>query len=132
MGGGRAITSTIGGHAPNLSTSISTAAGHMNQGTVRALAVTGARRPPALPDVPTLAEAGTADQESEIILGILVPGGTPRDVIARLHREIVTIVALPDARERLLPLAFHPIASTPAHFPHRITREIHHWSNVIR
>ena len=131
-GGGPAITSTIGGHTPILFTSISTAAGHINQGTVRALAVTGARRSPALPDVPTLAEAGTADQESEIILGILVPGGTPRDVIARLHREIVTIVALPNARERLLALGFEPIASTPGEFADRIRWEIDKWAKVIR
>ena len=131
-GGGPAITSTVGGHTPILFTSISTAAGHIRQGTVRALAVTGARRSPALPDVPTLAEAGAADQESEIILGILVPGGTPRDVIARLHREIVTIVALPDARERLLALGFEPIASTPGEFADRIRWEIDKWAKVIR
>src|SRR5205807_2595738 len=95
-GGGPAITSTIGGHTPILSTSLSTAAGHIKQGTVRTLAVTSARRSPALPDVPTLAEAGAPGQESDIILGVLVPAGTPRGVIDRLHREIVRIVALPD------------------------------------
>ena len=131
-GGGPAITSTIGGHTPILFTSISTAAGHIKEGTVRALAVTGARRSAVLPDVPTLAEAGAADQESEIILGVLVPGGTPRDVIARLHREIVTIVALPDTRERLLALGFEPIASTPEEFAARITSEIDKWARVIR
>ena len=117
-GGGPAITST--------------AAGHIKEGTVRALAVTGARRSAVLPDVPTLAEAGAADQESEIILGVLVPGGTPRDVIARLHREIVTIVASPDVRERLLALGFEPIASTPEEFAARITWEIDKWARVIR
>src|SRR4029453_9177999 len=95
-GGGPAITSTIGGHTPILFTSISTAAGHIKQGVVRALAVTSARRSPALPEVPTLAEAGAPNQESEIILGVLVPGGTPQEVIDRLHREIVRIVPLPD------------------------------------
>jgi len=117
---------------PILFTSISTAAGHIKQGTVRALAVTGAQRSPALPDVPTLAEAGVPDQESEIILGILVPGGTPRDVIARLHREIVTIVAFSDVRERLLALGFEPIASTPEEFASRIRWEIEKWEKVIR
>src|SRR5438445_1066718 len=131
-GGGPAITSTIGGHTRSLYTSISTAAGHIRQGTVRALAVTGARRSAVLPDVPTLAEAGAADQESEIILGVLVPGGTPRDVIARLHREIVTIVTSPDVRERLLALGFEPIASTPEEFAARITWEIDKWARVIR
>jgi tripartite-type tricarboxylate transporter receptor subunit TctC len=131
-GGGPAITSTIGGHTPILFTSISTAAGHIKQGVVRALAVTGARRSPALPEVPTLAEAGAAGQESEIILGVLVPGATPRDVIDRLHREIVRIVALPDVRGRLSALGFEPIASTPKEFADRIKWEIDKWAKVIR
>jgi tripartite-type tricarboxylate transporter receptor subunit TctC len=131
-GGGPAITSTIGGHTPILFTSISTAAGHIKQGTVRALAVTGARRSPALPDVPTLAEAGAAGQESEIILGVLVPGATPQEVIDRLHREIVRIVALPDVRGRLSALGFEPIASTPKEFADRIKWEIDKWAKVIR
>ncbi len=131
-GGGPAITSTIGGHTPILYTSISTAGGHIKQGTVRALAVTGARRSPALPDVPTLAEAGAPGQESDIILGVLVPVGTPRGVIDRLHREIVRIVALPDVRERLSALGFEPIASTPEEFADRIRWEIDKWAKVIR
>jgi tripartite-type tricarboxylate transporter receptor subunit TctC len=131
-GGGPAITSTIGGHTPILYTSISTAAGHIKQGTVRALAVTGARRSPALPDVPTLAEAGAPGQESDIILGVLVPVGTPRGVIDRLHREIVRIVALPDVRERLSALGFEPIASTPEELSDRIRWEIDKWAKVIR
>jgi tripartite-type tricarboxylate transporter receptor subunit TctC len=131
-GGGPAITSTIGGHTPILFTSISTAAGHIKQGVVRALAVTSARRSPALPEVPTLAEAGAPNQESEIILGVLVPGGTPQEVIDRLHREIVRIVALPDVRGRLSALGFEPIASTPKEFADRIKWEIDKWAKVIR
>src|SRR5262244_362890 len=131
-GGGPAITSTIGGHTPVLYTSISTAAGHIKQGTVRALAVTSAQRSPALPDVPTLAEAGAPGQESDIILGVLVPAGTPQDVIDRLHREIVRIVALADVRERLSALGFEPIASTPKEFADRIRWEIDKWAKVIR
>jgi len=131
-GGGPAITSTIGGHTPILYTSISTAAAHVKQGSVRALAVTGTHRSPALPEVPTLAEAGARDQESEIIVGVLVPSGTPRDIIERLNREIVAIVALPAVRERLAALGFEPIASTPAEFSTRIQAEIAKWSKVIR
>ena len=131
-GGGPAITSTIGGHTPILYTSISTAAGHIKQGTVRALAVTSAQRSPVLPDVPTLAEAGAPGQESDIILGVLVPAGTPQDVIDRLHREIVRIVALPDVRARLSALGFEPIASTPEEFADRIRWEIDKWAKVIR
>jgi tripartite-type tricarboxylate transporter receptor subunit TctC len=131
-GGGPAITSTIGGHTPILYTSISTAAAHVKQGSVRALVVTGAHRSPALPEVPTLAEAGARDQESEIIVGVLVPSGTPRDIIDRLNREIIAVVALPAVRERLAALGFEPIASTPAEFAARIQAEIAKWAKVIR
>jgi tripartite-type tricarboxylate transporter receptor subunit TctC len=130
-GGGPAITSTIGGHTPILYTSISTAAAHVKQGSVRALAVTGAHRSPALPEVPTLADAGARNQESEIIVGVLVPSGTPRDIIERLHREIVAVIALPAVRERLVALGFEPIASTPAEFAARIQAEIAKWAKVI-
>jgi tripartite-type tricarboxylate transporter receptor subunit TctC len=131
-GGGPAITATIGGHTPILYTSISTAAGHIKQGSVRALAVTGAHRSPALPEVPTLAEAGARNQESDIILGLLVPGGTPQTVIDRLNRAIVAIVAVPEVRERLAALGFEPIASTPGEFADRIKWEIDKWAKVIR
>jgi tripartite-type tricarboxylate transporter receptor subunit TctC len=131
-GGGPAITSTIGGHTPILYTSISTAGGHIRQGTVRALAVTGAQRSPALPQVPTLAEAGAPGQESEIILGILVPGATPQEIIDRWHREIVRVIAMPEVRERLTALGFEPIGSTPEEFARRIKWEIEKWAKVIR
>ena len=132
QGGGPAITSTIGGHTPVLFTSISTAAGHVKQGTVRPLAVTGAQRSPALPDVPTLAESGAPDQESDIIAGLLVPGGTPPEIVERLNREIVKVVAMPDVRARLSALGFEPIGSTPKQFAERIRSEIDKWAKVIR
>jgi tripartite-type tricarboxylate transporter receptor subunit TctC len=131
-GGGPAITSTIGGHTPVLFTSISTAAGHVKQGTVRPLAVTGAQRSPALPDVPTLAESGAPDQDSEIIAGLLVPGGTPPEIVDRLNREIVKAVTMPDVRTRLAALGFEPIGSTPKQFAERIRSEIDKWAKVIR
>jgi len=99
---------------------------------VRALAVTGAHRSSALPQIPTLAEAGAPGQESEIILGVLVPGATPPANIARLHEAIADVIALPDMRERLTALGFDPIGSTPAEFAARIKWEIERWARVIR
>jgi len=131
-GGGPAITSTIGGHTPVLFTSVSTAAAHVSEGSVRALAVTGARRSPALPQVPTLAEAGAPNQESEIILGFLVPRGTPPKIVARLQRELVGVIAMPEMRERLIALGFEPVGSTPEEFAQRIDWEIAKWAGVIR
>jgi tripartite-type tricarboxylate transporter receptor subunit TctC len=131
-GGGPAITSTIGGHTPIVFTSIASAAGHIKAGSVRAIAVSSAKRSPALPDVPTLAQAGAPGQESDIIFGLLVPGGTPTAIVERLHREVVKVVAAPDVRERLAALGFEPIASTPAEFADRIRLEIAQWAKVIR
>src|SRR5499427_10305083 len=131
-GGGPAMTSTIGGHTPIVFTSIASAGSQVKAGTVRALAVTSPQRSPALPDVPTMAEAGAPDQESELILGVLVPGGTPRAIVERLHHEIVKVVAMPDVRERLTALGFEPIVSTPQEFADRIKSEIAKWAEVIR
>ncbi len=131
-GGAPALTSTIGGHTPILYTSISTAGAHIKEGTVRALAVTGARRSPALPEVPTLAEAGAPNEESEIILGLLAPGGTPREVIDRLQREIARIIAVPEIHERLVALGFEPIGSSPEEFGQRIRAEVEKWAKVVR
>jgi tripartite-type tricarboxylate transporter receptor subunit TctC len=131
-GGGPAITSTIGGHTPIVFTSIASAASHVKSGTLRALAVTSARRSPALPEVPTLKEAGAPDQESDIILGVLVPAGTSPDIVGRLHREIVETVAMPDVHERLAALGFEPIASNPEEFAERIKAEIDKWAKVVR
>jgi tripartite-type tricarboxylate transporter receptor subunit TctC len=131
-GGAPAMTSTIGGHTPILYTSISTAGGYIKQGSVRPLAVTGARRSPALPDVPTLAEAGAPNQESEIILGLLAPSGTPREIIDRLQREIIRVLAMPQMHEHLAALGFEPIGSSPEEFADRIRAEIEKWAKVIR
>jgi tripartite-type tricarboxylate transporter receptor subunit TctC len=131
-GGGPAMTSTIGGHTPIVFTSIASAAAHVRSGAVRALAVTSPRRSPALPDVPTLAESGAPNQESELILGVLVPAATPQAIVDRLHREIVKVVAMPDVRERLAALGFEPIAGTPQEFAERIKSEIGKWAEVIR
>jgi tripartite-type tricarboxylate transporter receptor subunit TctC len=130
-GGARAMTSTIGGHVPMLYTSISTAGGYIKQGSVRPLVVTGARRSPALPDVPTLAEAGAPNQESEIILGLLAPSGTPREIIDRLQREIIRVLAMAQIHERLAALGFEPIGSSPEEFADRIRTEIEKWAKVI-
>ena len=130
-GGAPAMTSTIGGHTPILYTSISTAGGYIKQGSVRPLVVTGARRSPSLTDVPTLAEAGAPNQESEIILGLLAPSGTPREIIDRLQREIVRVLAMAQIHERLAALGFEPIGSSPEVFADRIRTEIEKWAKVI-
>ena len=132
QGGGPAVASTVGGHTPMVITTISSAAGHIKQGTLRALAVTGSKRSPAVPEVPTLQEAGIVDQNSEVILGVLVPGTTPKDIVDRLNREVVNIVAQPEMKEKLAAVGFETIGSPPDAFAARIKAEIAKWAKVIR
>ena len=79
-----------------------------------------------------MAEAGAPDQEAETMQGVLLPAGTPRDIVDRLQREIARIVALPDVKERLAALGFEPVANTPEEFAVYIRSEINKWAKVVR
>jgi tripartite-type tricarboxylate transporter receptor subunit TctC len=130
-GAGPAIQSTTAGHTPIAFTALPPAAPMVQAGQLRALAVTSAKRSAALPDVPTMAEAGVPGQEADTLQGVLVPGGTPPAVIAKLNAEIVKIMALPEVRKQLDQLGFEPVADTPAEFAARIKQEVVRWAKVI-
>ena len=104
----------------------------IKDGKLRALAVTSKTRSRSLPDVLTMGEVGYPNIEGDSWVGVLVPSGTPRDIIASLHREIVEILALPDMKEQLATLGYDLVASTPEEFAHRIQVEIETWRKVIR
>jgi tripartite-type tricarboxylate transporter receptor subunit TctC len=131
-GAGPAIQSLAGDHTPMAFTSLPPAIPLINDGKIRALAVSAAKRVAALPNVPTLAEAGLPDQEADTMQAVLVPAGTPRPVIELLYREIKAIVALPDIKERFEVLGLDPVANTPEAFAAQIKVEIEKWSKVIR
>ena len=94
--------------------------------------VLSAQHSSALPEVPTIAEAGFPGQEADTLLGVLAPAGTPKEIIDLLHREIVRIVALPDVKEQLDAIGFVPVANTPDEFAAVIKVESERWANVIR
>jgi tripartite-type tricarboxylate transporter receptor subunit TctC len=126
------ITSTLAGHTPMAFLGLPPAAPHIKEGTLRALAVTSAKRSPVFPNVPTMAESGVPDQESELIIGVLVPAATPKPIVDQLQRQIARIVALPDVKERLDALGFAPVASTPEAYATQIKADIKTWSKVVR
>src|SRR5262249_26838755 len=113
---GLAVGSSVAGHTPISFASPSPAAQQVIEGRLRGLAVTSKARSRSLPDVPTTAEAGFPGIAGDNWQGVVVPAGTPRDVIGFLHREIVAILALADVRERLAGLGFEPVARPPAEF----------------
>ena len=131
-GAGPALSSTVAGHTPIAFVGVPGAAQQIREGRLRALAITSASRVPALPDVPTMAEAGVAGQEAETLLTIFVPRGVPNDIVTALHREVVKIVQEPEIRQRLETLGFEPVAGTPAQSAQRIREEIDKWAKVIR
>jgi tripartite-type tricarboxylate transporter receptor subunit TctC len=130
-GAGPAIQSLAGGHTPMAFTSLPPAIPMIREGKVRALAVCAATRAAALPDVPTLGEAGLPDQEADTLQAVLLPVGTPRPVVDLLYKEIKAIVALPDIKERFAVLGLDPVANTPEEFAAQIQREIVKWGKVI-
>jgi tripartite-type tricarboxylate transporter receptor subunit TctC len=131
-GASLAVNSTLAGHTPIAFTALPPAIANIKQGNLRGLAVTAAKRSAALPDVPTMAEAGVPDQEAETINGLLAPAGTADDIIARINRDTVAVLSLPDVRERLIALGFEPAVTTPAEFGARIKSEIDKWDKVVR
>jgi len=126
------ITSTLAGHTPIAMLGLPPAAPHIKEGKLRALAVTSAKRSPAFPDVPTMAESGVRDQESELIIGVVAPAATPKPIVDLLQRQIARIVALPDVQQKLDALGFSPVASTPEAYAAQIKGDIETWSKVVR
>jgi len=131
-GAALAINSTIGGHTPIAFTALPPAMANIKEGTLRGLAVLASKRSAALPDVPTNAEAGVPDLESDTLTGIVAPAGTPKELIDKWRSEIAKMVATPDVKQRLETLGFAPVASTPAEFGERIKVEIARWGKVVR
>jgi hypothetical protein len=82
------------------------------------------QRVSALPDVPTMAEAGVADQEADTLTGIVAPAGTPKEIVDQLQRDIAKIVSQPDTKAKLDALGFRPVANTPAQFATQIKAEM--------
>jgi tripartite-type tricarboxylate transporter receptor subunit TctC len=81
--------------------------------------------------VPTLAEAGVPDQESEFIQCLLVPAGTPKEIIDLLYRETARAVALPEVKQRLAAIGYTPVANTPEAFAVEIRSEVARWGKLI-
>lgn len=105
---------------------------HVKEGKLRAIAMTGAKRAPAIPDVPTVAEAGVPGFEAGSWYGILAPAGTARAIVDRLNGEIVAAVKSPQVQSRLTGEAVIPIGSSPEEFAVHIVRELARAARVVR
>jgi tripartite-type tricarboxylate transporter receptor subunit TctC len=131
-GAGPVVVAVLGNQLPVGCAAITPAVQHILGGRLRALAVTSAKRTPALPDVPSLAEAGFPGQESDTMQGMLVPAGTPPAIVKLLHADVAKILSQPEMRERLAGLGFEIVASSPQEFAAQIRIEVAKWSKVIK
>ena len=105
---------------------------HVKAGRLKALAVTTSRRAAALPELPTIAEAGVPNYEVDPWYGVIAPAATPRAIIERLHAAFARALAAPDVREKFMLQGLESRASTPAEFAALIKNEIAKWSKVVR
>jgi tripartite-type tricarboxylate transporter receptor subunit TctC len=131
-GAGPAIQSAVAGHTPIAFTALPPTAPQVQAGKLRGLAVTSSKRSSALPDVPTMEEAGVKGQESETMQGIFLPAGTPKEIIDLLNKEIAKAMALPDVKEKCAQLGFDAVANKPEQFAIYIRREVEKWGKVIK
>jgi tripartite-type tricarboxylate transporter receptor subunit TctC len=127
-----AMQDVLGGNVHLVFIGIPAAAPHIKSGKLRAIAVVAPQRSAALPEVPTVAEAGLADFDVTTWYGVLAPAGTPRNVITRLNAELVKVMHAPELREKLAATGTDPLTSTPEEFAAYIKREIAKWGDVIR
>jgi tripartite-type tricarboxylate transporter receptor subunit TctC len=127
-----ALTDLLSGQVQVMFSSAVAAMPQVKAGRLRALAMTGSKRSPAIPDIPTVAEAGVPGYETGSWYGVVVPAGTPKAAIDRLSKEIQAAVKSPDFQAKLNEEAVIPIGSTPAAFDKHIRAELARWAKVIK
>lgn len=131
-GAGPAVAAVVGNQVQIGCTALPPTTPHIQAGRLRAIAVTGAKRSGAIADVPTMAEAGFKGQESETLQGLLLPAGASKAVVAKLHGQVVRIIAQPDVKSRVEGLGFDIIGSSPAEFAAQIRVEVEKWTQVVK
>jgi tripartite-type tricarboxylate transporter receptor subunit TctC len=131
-GGGPAIGDLIAGHVQLSFMTVLEASGHIKAGKLRALAVTGAQRVSALPEVPTLDETVVPGFNSISWIGLLAPAGTPSQIVDKLSADVREVLAADDVKSRLIELGAVPHANTPAQFAALIDSDRKRYAQVIK
>ena len=131
-GAGPAVSSVVANQTPIGCTALPPTTPHIQGGRLRGIAVTGHKRAGAIPDVSTMAEVGFKGQEADTLQGLLVPAGTPKAIVDRLHGLVVKMMAQPDVKARVEGLGFDIIASSPAEFSAQVKVEVEKWTKVVK
>ncbi|MBI3068301.1 MAG: tripartite tricarboxylate transporter substrate binding protein [Betaproteobacteria bacterium] len=131
-GGGPAVVAVLSGEVALLFATMPSALPHVKANRLRALAVTTTKRSHAAPQLPTVAESGLPGFEVAIWVGALVPAGTPKEIIGRLHAEIVRTLKVAEVRGRLLGEGYEPVGNTPEQMAANIKTETAKWAKVVK
>jgi tripartite-type tricarboxylate transporter receptor subunit TctC len=131
-GGAPAVQAALAGDVQLTSVSVNTGLPHIKSGRLRALAIASAKRSPAIPDVPTLAESGVTGAEADSWLAIFGPPGIPDAIVAKLQQEIAAALNDPPIKERLAGIGLTVVASTPAQLQAMLPGELSKWGEAVR
>jgi len=129
-GSAPAVTDLIGGQVTMMFDNMPSSLPQVQAGAIKALAVTSAARSPAVPDVPTMAEAGLPGFEMTTWFGLLAPAGTPADVVALLNRNLAEILADPDVKRQFLEVGAEAAGNTPGQFKAYLAEQLQKWKAV--
>ena len=131
-GGAPAMTDLLGGQVDVIFALLPECLPHVKSGRLRALAVTSDKRHPLLPDVPTTSEAGIPGIEVTSWNGLMVPSGTPRDILLKINAEVTRIAGTPDMKARIIELGFQPVAMSVSDTENFVRADVERWAKVIR
>jgi tripartite-type tricarboxylate transporter receptor subunit TctC len=131
-GTGPALTAVVAGEIDMMVADLTPALPHAKSGRLRLLGTVGSRRTAAAPELPTMAEAGVKMHAVDGRYGIVAPAGTPREIIARLHSAIVTVLKAPDVQQRFSQMGFDIVGDTPEQFAATLKTEGEVFGAVIR
>lgn len=132
QGAAPAVQAVLSGEPPIFHEVLPAVAPHIQQGTLRALAIASAKRSAFFPNVPTLDEAGIPGHEVGFWCGVLLPTGTPQEIVDVLRNALAKTLALPDVKDRLVALGFQPAGDTPEAFATHLRAEAERWRKVVR
>lgn len=131
-GSGPALTELLGGQVETMVDQLTSSIGYIRDNRVKVLGVTGRRRSPALPNVPTLDEQGLKGYEASTYIGVLVAARTPKAIVAKLNDAMRKVMAQQDVLDKFRALGAEPAASSPAEFEKMIRDELEKWREVTR
>jgi len=131
-GSAPAVTDLIGGQVQAMFDNVPNVIQHVKAGRLRALAITTPKRAPAMPEIPTVDEAGVPGYQVSVWFGVVAPAATPKDVVARLNAEINRVIALPDVRERFSQSGIDIVGGPPEVFDRHIREQVGTWAKVVK